>query len=314
MEKTSIQAQIAETIEQIVHLKIVNAQLEETHEELQKKYDQLEDINRQLGKELRDIEKLEGLSTTSIFHKILGNKEKQIEKERQEYLAITLKHEDLQNSIKLLEYEVDLLEAKVKSRAPLEKKLEQLKSLREQEILQHDPMLRGELLVISQNQESAYQLRKELAEAIEAGSVSLNLIDQTIHHLQRVHNWGSFNAPRGGHGRMYRMQQRDAIDRARNLSYQVRHHLQLFDRELRDIGYRLSGGIDTSQFTNFSDFFFNNIITDWIMRQKLTAALGSVSQTKNEVSHILSELKQQHQKTEGTISRLSQDRERILTS
>lgn len=310
MSRTDIQKKIAATIEEIVHLKRVNAQLDETTQELHGKYDDLEKLNKKLGKELRDIEKLEGLSTASIFHKILGNKEKQIEKERQEYLAVTLEHEDLQKSIEILEYEVNLLEAKAKSKEPLEQQLEQLKGQREREIIQSDESLREQLLSISTDLERQYALRKELSEAIEAGKVSASLIAQVIHHLKRVKNWGAYSSSRGG--QMYRMQQRDAIDRARNLSYQVQHHLQIFDRELRDLGVRLTTSIDTSQFSNFTNFFFNNIITDWIMQQKLTSALQSVHQTSAEVIEIISGLEREYAKAEQEIETLVAKRENIL--
>ena len=38
--------------------------------------------------------------------------------------------------------------------------------------------------------------------------------------------------------------------------------------------------IDTAAFNNFSDFFFNNIITDWILNQQVSSALGTSQQAK----------------------------------
>lgn len=312
MPKTDIQNHIEETIAQIVHIKVVNNQLDETTRELNGYYSEMEQMNKTLAKELKDIEKLEGLSTTSIFHKILGNKEEQLEKERQEYLELTLKYEDIQNSIKILEYEVNLLEAKVESKSELEAKLEELKNQRENEIIQSDPKLRRALLDISQNLEESYQYKKELQEAEEAGNISLNLLKQTMGHLQKVRNWGAF--PNQRRGQLQRMVRRDAIDRARNLSYQVRHHLQIFDRELRDIGQRLNHGIDTKQFSDFTDFFFNNIITDWILQQKLSKALGSIANTHKEVNSIVQYIQRTLIETQTNIEQLKVDREKILMS
>jgi hypothetical protein len=310
MSKTDIQKGIEDVIAQIVHLNVVRAHLDETKKALNDQYVEIEQMNTTLSKELRDLERLEGLSTKAIFHKILGNREQQLDKERQEYLEMSMKYEDLQKSIKILEYEENLLSAKVEGRADLESKLESLKRMRETEIIQSEPLLRDKLLRLSNDLESNYHLKKELEEAIEAGNICANLIIQVIGHLEKVRNWGSFR--KSGRSGMQRMMNRDSIDRARNLSFQVKHHLQLFDRELRDIGQRLNFNFDTIQFSDFTDFFFNNIITDWILQQKLASALSSVNQTLQHVKIIIANLEQEYNSTIALIEKFRQERDLIL--
>jgi len=91
MDQTDIQKAIQETISMIVHLDVVASQLKTSQEDLEQQYATLEKMDHELNDELKDISKLEGLSTRAIFHKILGNKEQKLEKERQEYLELTLK-------------------------------------------------------------------------------------------------------------------------------------------------------------------------------------------------------------------------------
>ncbi len=163
---TSIQEQIQNTIEEIVRLDKAEKQLSITQESLDTAYQAKEDMNKLLDKELRDIEKLEGFSTKAIFYKVLGSKQEQVEKERQEYLELVLKSEDIDNEIQLLEYEVNLLEAKVGSREEFEANLERLKLEREAEIIETDPGLRSALLKISNHLENQYYLKQEIEEAI----------------------------------------------------------------------------------------------------------------------------------------------------
>ncbi len=310
MDKTNIQKEIEETIAKLVHLDVVAAQLDSSKADLERQYGQYEEMQQTMTKELKDITKLEGLSTKAIFHKILGNKEQQLEKERQEYLELTLKFEGVQKNIELLEYEVNLLEAKIGNREAMLATLTQLKNRREQEIINTNPILRQKMLSLSHQLEQAYQFKKELQEAIEEGNICHNLLSQIMSQLQKVRNWGAYNSNR--RGQMNRMIRRDAIDRARNLSYQVRHHLNLFNRELQDIGKRADLTMDESHLENFTGFFFNNIITDWILQQKLTQALGSINRTKAEVARIVSHLKRDEIQTNGNIEQLQSDREKIL--
>ena len=164
---THIQQLIQDTIRDIVHLERVEEQLKLTQAELSDAESEQKKLQRKLKKELKDIEKLDGLSTKAIFHKILGNKEKQMEKERQEYLELALKEEDVKKSIELLEYEINLLSAKVTSRDELKSKLRKLKKDREEEIIKTDPELRDRLLKLSRKLESQFKFKVEVEEALE---------------------------------------------------------------------------------------------------------------------------------------------------
>ena len=62
----------------------------------------LSELSANLQKEGADVEKLEGLSLTGLFHTILCDKQKQLEKERQEHLAAKLKHDECTYSVSAL--------------------------------------------------------------------------------------------------------------------------------------------------------------------------------------------------------------------
>ena len=307
---TDLQKSIEATIGEIVHLDTVKDQLATTRAELDQAIKEQKSLDRKLDKELRDVERLEGLSTKAIFYKILGSKEEQIEKERQQYLESVLRNEELQNRIQILEYEVNLLEAKLSSRVKLDKKLAKLKQLREEEILRSDPVLRAKLLEVSNQLEENYHLKKELQEAIEVGRICHNLTKQVVKHLTQVRNWGVWGKQKG----YTRMMRRDSIDRARNLSFQVKHHLNLLNKELADMGQRVKIDIDTSTFIDFTDFFFDNLITDWIMHQKISKALESANHAKKNLQYVLTKLESQYKSTDTAIVKLNSKREKLIMS
>jgi len=311
---TQLQLNIQDTIQQIVHLKRVEEQLLTTKDELDQAYAEQNKLDKVLRKELKDIAKLEGLSTKAIFYKILGSKEKQLEKERQEYLELSLKEEDIKKSIELLEYEENILEAKVGNRSSLEKELEGLKVRREEEIILSDPSLRAKLLQLSDEIEGRYAFKTELEEAYEVAGVCHNLIQQIVTHLSRVRSWGSWQSGGQRRSTMSQMRRRDAMDRARNISYQVKHHLNLLDRELRDIGKQVNFSVDISKLSNFSDFFFNNLITDWIVNQQLTTAISSAVALRDNLGRLLSDLKLEKDQVVANVNQLSEARDKILIS
>ena len=144
MEGITTALKIKETISKISELEAVRRHYESTLEEWDRVLDKKDEIERLMIKELEDINNLEKLGVKSIFYKVLGNKEEQLEKERQEYLQVTLQFKEIQNALKVIEYEKALLKKKLVVIDELEKELETLKSIREKEILSKPGNLKNE--------------------------------------------------------------------------------------------------------------------------------------------------------------------------
>jgi|GEM_PF-997546 len=142
---TNTQAKIHETIAQIKKLNSIQKHHTSTTTELENSYAELNKVEDQLVDELEDIEKLEKMSITSVFYKVLGSQEEQLEKQRQEYLTVSLKHKELKKDIEILEYEHKVISGKVQEIGGLEESLEQLKKIRLQEIMRTDDHLRRQL-------------------------------------------------------------------------------------------------------------------------------------------------------------------------
>lgn len=309
---SKILKEIEETITQLVHLERVESQLQSTKAELSDASEQLSLLHDQIDHELANLEKLEGLSTRSIFYKVLGSKEEQIEKERQEYLELSLKQDGLVNSMKILDYEIKLLESKLAGQSGLKSQLEQLKIKREKEILETDPVLKAQLIDLNEKLEANIRLKKELQEAIEVGVNCVNTSSRILQELQGVTNSGSWGHPPRNR-QQTRYARRDSIDRARSLSAQLRHDLHLFEKELQDVGKNVNVRWDEKNMNNFTEFFFDNLITDWILKQQLTQTIGAVSQTLAELNEHLRTLKERIEKCNTDIAGFKQKREAIIT-
>jgi len=88
-----LKTRLNETAKELrTHLK-VESRLEEIDKLIEWENKRLASLIKKLEKEAEDITRLEEMSLESIFHKMLGSKEEQIEKERQEYLQLSLKYD-----------------------------------------------------------------------------------------------------------------------------------------------------------------------------------------------------------------------------
>lgn len=284
MSKT--QSKIHETIAEIKKLRSIEKHFASTNEQLQQAYNDLDKTEDLLISELKDVEKLEKMSVKSLFYNVLGSKEKQLEKERQEYLQASLKHKELKKSIEVLEYEHKIISSKVQEISGLEADLEKLKKNRMQEIMVTNSKQRIKITGIHKQMDENRAVAEELHQAHQAGKAALNALSVVLKHLKDAVKWGNWDMMNDGS--YYGQMKHGAMDRAVHAAQQAQHSLRIFDRELVDVNIEQTQlNINLSGFSKFMDIFFDNIISDWVVQQKIKNAYNSVDATYDKIKRYI---------------------------
>jgi hypothetical protein len=312
MKKDTIH-KIHDRFDRLEELKAVQRHYDETARSLQKAHQNLADMEKQLEEELKDIDKLEGLSIKGLFHKVLGSQEEQLEKERQEYLQLSLKHKEHIKDIELLEYELGLLQKKVSDISIIEAEIEQLKQTREQEIMSSHSHLRAGLVNIYNQMDHSRSRQAELMEAFKAGKGALASVQRVVDHLTQAKKWGDWDTM--SDSRHYDRKKHSEIDRAVDQAYHTKHLLNLFSKELRDVGIN-SGqiNIQIESIGGFMDVLFDNLITDWVVQNKIKNALRNAESTYDKVLRLVKTVENEIDVEKQTIASLEQEKDHLLIS
>jgi len=284
MASQTTSTKIKETITKIVELEAVQRHFDTTLEELEAVLTKKDKIESQMIKELEDINKLEKLGVKSIFYKVLGSKEEQLEKERQEYLQVTLQHKELLNALEVVNFEKDLLEKKLVAMDDLLKTLENLKEIRASEILSSASPLRNELILIHKKSDELRHLDAELQEALNAGANTLSSLSTVHKHLRKAKEWGDWDMMGGNNGRYHKSMKHNAIDRAMGEISRTKLFLRTLNKELNDVGYsnqRL--GLSVDNIARFPGVIFDNLISDWIVQNKIKGVLATINNLIDDV-------------------------------
>ena len=310
---TSLQREIHKTLNELNSSNKVNSHIAQVDQQLSALYAKIKKYDSKLIEDLKDIEKLEENSVKSLFHSVLGNKVQQLEKERQEYLENSLKFKEYSKRVQILEFEREVLEKKVKDIDKLKAKLSDLKNRRKVEILNsNNSQIKASLEVVLNNIERGSAIKKELHEAIVEGENCIKLLSVVISYLKKARDWGKWNNPNDRRGAYVKNR---SIDNAvQNLSKaQVR--LDLFSKELSDLGDNyIRFDLSKAQFGQFTDFFFDNLISDWIVQQKIKTTINSVEAIIDKIHRILLGLKDENLKNNTMLNELTISKDQILTS
>jgi hypothetical protein len=286
-----IDQEIQQAKEQLGEARRLKRQLAGARQSLAKERQALKSLEDKLQKEKRDVQKLEGLSLTGLFFNVLGSKEEQEQKERQEYLAARLKHARGQFSVNALLAETADLQARLESLAGIEQRYEALLKQKE-ELLADQPGSAQRLLDLSENIGEVRLKRREFAEAIQAGEQAISGLKRVRDAMQSASHWGVWDMLGGG--LLTTAVKHSRIDDARAEAYQVQELLRRFRRELADIDALtrdMLTGMDG--FETFADFFLDGLIFDWIVQSKIDRSLQNTRQMIDKVHTLLRELNNQ---------------------
>jgi len=313
MSLTTVQKSIKEALEAHLALKHVKSHVDEIEIRLAEAYQKIKNLDQLVEKELRDIEDLEKIGLKSLFHRTLGDMEKQLEKERQEYLEISLKYNEYKKSIELMEFERDLLSKKLGNIDELKHKLDALKKEREAEILlSENNAVKNDLRILIHEIDVSIALNKELDEAISEGKKAVKLLLVVINYLKKAGEWGRWDMY--GDNRRAGYLKRQSIENARRNLSQAQHQLNLFTRELKDLGENnIKFKVDTIHFNKFTDFFFDNLISDWIIQQRIKSTLNNIESTHDHVRRILLSLQQEKDSNMNNLNVLNNGKDAFLT-
>jgi hypothetical protein len=246
-------------------------------------------LRKKLNKEFADVKELEGLSLATLFQIILGTKEQQLEKERQEYLRVALNYDECDNGIAAFIFQRSKLITELKNFDSVESDYSLLlKTKREFIIEQSNTGTALRLFTLSEQLADKNSQIKELSEAIQAGKIVIQLVTSTIQSLHKAKDWGTWDM--FGGGIIATSFKHSHINNSRDSSYLVKQAARNFERELKDVNISTNMSIDIGKFLTFADYFFDGLIVDWMVQDKIKVSLSRAVDLKNYVFSILHKL------------------------
>jgi DNA repair exonuclease SbcCD ATPase subunit len=267
-------------------------------------------LSAQLEREKVDVEKLERTSLTNLFASILGSREQQLEKERQELLTAQLAYQQTKHQVAYLERERERLLEQIESLGDVEAKYESILSEKERLLRQTNQAVAGELLEYSQQIADLNIEIKEISEAISSGNSVIASLEQLIEALEGAKNWGTWDMLGGEF--LATALKHAKIDDARNCINDVQTKMSQLTRELADIRNNVELKIVIEEFETFADFFIDNLIVDWVVQSKIVGSLEQSKKAKESISQTIVTLENLLKVAQAKRNSLKQKRAHII--
>ena len=135
----------------------------------------------------------------------------------------------------------------------------------------------------------AYDFEKERNEAIDAGERALSSLRAAREELRSAGNWGLLDL--FGGGVISGLVKHSKMDNAQGYMEQAKRDLQGFSKELQDVNMTHNLNLNVSDFLTFADFFFDGLVADWLVQDRINETRDQVEDAIRQVEDIVRRLR-----------------------
>jgi hypothetical protein len=93
-----------------------------------------------------------------------------------------------------------------------------------------------------------------------------------------------------GGGMISTAMKHNRIDDARSAIHSAQRSLRQFEKELKDVQRDVSIHIEIGGLLTFADFFFDGLITDWMVQGRISDSLIQVNGKRSQIQTIVADL------------------------
>ena len=297
-----------DNVERKRHLKVLLSDLTKQKKELSKSVEELEIV---MNDEQTDVDKLEGLTLTSILYTIIGKKGDKLMAEREEAYAAKMKYDtaaaelkDVNDRISSINAELeDLLGCEEKYQSMLNEKNRVIKASGGESVIKIMDL--EERIAIARNRKT------EIREAFTEGKAAREIAKNLISNLNDAEGYGTWDLIGGG--LLVDVAKHDAIDRAEACAKKLQVQLRRFKTELTDLTINENIDVDIDSFSRFADFFFDGFFSNLSVLNQIEASQQNARSVVDKINGVIKRLRDIYKETEAEIEGLEWELGQLIT-
>jgi len=274
-------------------------------------------LYRRLTKEQQDIAKLGKFSFTNKIKAWTGKWDEQMEKELAEAAEAELKYNEAEKTVMDLKMETEKLRKEMQNPDFTYIDEDWADFLQEKEIWirQNDSVANSTLQKIADVRVSLRSMMRELGEAEEAGRKAIRALDAALNKLGSAEGMSMWDTFLGG-GLIVSAIKYSEINSSEDLIHRAQRALRHFETELMDVQNIAAESftINKKDIFTFTDLFFDNIFSDWMVHSRITDAKSKLNQVLQDVRRVLDGLARKKDEVDHELKRLDVQEQDIIIS
>ncbi len=266
--------------------------------ELEARVSELEAIKLQ---EQEDVERLESGGITALVYSLVGKGEEKLTKERREAAAAALKYESAARELDSVMSDIAGCESELAGLSGCEQEYEETLQAKSREVKASGGAAAAKLLELEAQAAACVGRKKEILEAIAAGSEALVTAEEILDDLDSAGSWATWDV--FGGGIIADIAKHSHLDEAQYAVERLQSQLRRFKTELADVGgIGADVRVNVDGFLRFADYFFDGIFVDFAVMDHISNSAEQVQAVHARISDVLERLHAMLSRTETELN------------
>jgi hypothetical protein len=272
-------------------------------------------IDARLHREERDVERLDGLTIDSLLARLRGSLADDRERREAERDAVRYQLADLQAQRGLVRAERDRDCARLAEFADAGVAFDEALAAKERHLRASEDPMAAQLLAMAEQRGRLVAETREIDEAIRAAHDAVRALWMATERLGSAGSWSTYDTWLGG-GMIGSMVKHDRIDEAQRAASYAESRLAVLRSELADVGVgaEIAPSLSLDRTTRFVDIWFDNIVTDLAVGQRINKAKETISSAGAAVNSVAQRLHDRRAAVVDELDALGARREALLTA
>jgi DNA repair exonuclease SbcCD ATPase subunit len=281
MEKSMETVRLFELKEELESQKMLERKLQEARDQCDTINIKLTEAQTRLAKEDMDFEKLEKLTLTSMLAYLQKRYNETLEKERIEALEAKMHYDSVVYELEEARAHLEHLSMQQKNIQKLLAEYQHILKRKEEEIFDEDNNLKK---IVESITRFGNEVR-EIDEALSAGEALNQRLSIVEHDLRQAKGWGIFDMLGGNF--IADVGKHIKIASAQKSLAEAKNRMTRFKEELDDVKQIFDLNIDIGTLMTAADFFFDNLLMDFFVQNRINEALSKTREAMDSVLRAL---------------------------
>ncbi|TXK43147.1 hypothetical protein [Nonomuraea sp. C10] len=273
--------------------------------------DLVTELEQQLAKERRDVERLEG-GLSAFMARLTGSREERLTRERAEAALAGERLDGQRARLEALTGDLGETERDLAATAGAADDYQRLLSEKERLLVERGDQRGRRLMELSGLMADTQADLREHDEAVQAGKAAGQWVGHVLTQLE--HARGASTWDMLGGGVFADAVEREHLVTADQATWQAQQALDTFARELADLGWAVRPKMPEVDTRWFADVFFDNIITDALKHQRINRTRTAVAEMSAWIDDSLRTLAQGQADLTRRLGDLTGEREHLLAT
>ena len=277
--------------------------------------ERVSELNSRLHQEERDVERLEGLTIDSVLARLKGSHADDLERQQAERDAVHYQLAEVQAQLHLVLRERERDDDRLAGHAGAARALDAALAAKETFLHDSGDPMAAELLAMAEQRGRLVAETREIDEAIRAAHDAVQALWVATERLGSAGSWSTYDTWLGG-GMLGSLVKHDRLDQAQQAASYAESRLAVLRSDLADVGVgeEVAPELSLDRTTRFVDIWFDNIVTDLAVGQRISKAKETVTSAGAAVNSVAQRLHDRRAVVVALLDELDVRREALLTA